>query len=770
MKIWKVSHGQVLNDSDRDWLAQHNYLSVHEDTGNAGGDNFINKMKVNDIVSLSYSGQLVKLVKVTSGVIKDPNSSMEEGWQLRLYEEVKALTKPKQYKGVDKGWAPIRRNTCAPVPNNELTLFEQAILQPYYQLSLSKLAIKQKGTMQYQWIEKCIASLAFQTFINKKGLNKAALDDAIRVIHHAEPNFDLYNINKPASSLRFGRKESAEKSGKVAGQFVFEKGQLTLLFTKRYNRETKRLILSEDIKANEAAILQVLKLQLPTLIESGLTGKSRWPTDFGEEQANDAEDDLLGLGMRLDNNIPLNRILYGPPGTGKTYHTVQMAVDAVIPGFSPADTLDNTNSDEIRQAYKAKYDELIKAGRIRFVTFHQSYGYEEFVEGLSAKTEGGQLSYFEKDGVFKSICDEAKDHRVTSKDSSLSQFDQRWQLLANDLSESDLGIRIETLSKRTYFTVTDVTDSTIRFDKSNGKSVHSLSAKTLKAVYHNEKQINGGLQPYYGALIAYLNQFDLPATESCTERKHFVLIIDEINRGNISKVFGELITLIEPSKRLGQAESLEATLPYSGDTFSVPDNLYIIGTMNTADRSLALMDTALRRRFDFVEMMPNYKVLHDENDVPYCIVDGGSEENFKINLPELLQTLNRRITALYDREHVLGHAFLIPVIEKLKTEDHQGALAELENCFKNKILPLLAEYFFENWQKIHLVLGDNQKPETAQLIKKQGIDIASLFGDNEEIDVIDDDSSDYQLIATDSPMWQQLQTYIGIYHPKSIKE
>lgn len=473
---------------------------------------------------------------------------------------------------------------------------------------------------------------------------------------------------------------------------------------------------------------------------------------------------------RGDSKLSLNSILYGPPGTGKTYHTVQMAVDAAIPGFSPADTLDNTNSDEIRQAYKAKYDELIKAGRIRFVTFHQSYGYEEFVEGLSAKTDGGQLSYFEKDGVFKAICDVAKDFRVTSKGSELSQFEQRWQLLANDLSESDSGIRIETLSKRTYFTVTDVTDSTIRFDKSNGISVHSLSVKTLKAVYHNEKQINGGLQPYYGALIAYLNQFDLPATESCTERKHFVLIIDEINRGNISKVFGELITLIEPSKRLGQAESLEVTLPYSGDSFSVPDNLYIIGTMNTADRSLALMDTALRRRFDFVEMMPDYKVLHDENDVPYCIIDGGSEENFKINLPELLHTLNNRITALYDREHVLGHAFLIPVIEKLKTEDHQGALAELEHCFKNKILPLLAEYFFEDWQKIHLVLGDNQKPETAQLIKKQGIDIASLFGDNEEIDVIDDDSSDYQLIATDSPMWQQLQTYIGIYHPKSIKE
>ncbi|WP_201797599.1 hypothetical protein [Shewanella halifaxensis] len=139
---------------------------------------------------------------------------------------------------------------------------------------------------------------------------------------------------------------------------------------------------------------------------------------------------------------------------------------------------------------------------------------------------------------------------------------------------------------------------------------------------------------------------------------------------------------------------------------------------------------------------------------------------FEVNLPKLLKTLNSRITALYDREHVLGHAFFIPVIDKLKDNDHRGALTELDHCFKNKILPLLAEYFFEDWQKIHLVLGDNQKPESAQLIKKQNIDIASLFGDSEELDVIDDETIDYQLIDVDSPLWLQPQTYIGISHRK----
>ena len=168
MKVWKVSHGQVIRESDREWLAQHQYLSVHEDTGNAGGDNFIKKMKVNDIVSLSYGGQLAKLVKVTSDIIVDPTSQMDEGWKLRKYKEIRVLDKPTQYKGIDKGWTPILRNTCAPVPEVELPLFEQAILQPYYQLSLSEIGLTQNGNL-YPWVEKCNASSAFENFLQKKG-------------------------------------------------------------------------------------------------------------------------------------------------------------------------------------------------------------------------------------------------------------------------------------------------------------------------------------------------------------------------------------------------------------------------------------------------------------------------------------------------------------------------------------------------------------------------------------------------------------------------
>lgn len=759
MKVWKVSHGQVIRESDREWLAQHQYLSVHEDTGNAGGDNFIKKMKVNDIVSLSYGGQLAKLVKVTSDIVVDPTSQMDEGWKLRKYKEIRVLDKPTQYKGIDKGWTPILRNTCAPVPEVELPLFEQAILQPYYQLSLSEIGLTQNGNL-YPWVEKCNASSAFENFLQKKGLNIEVLNDAIRVIHQAEPNFDLYNINKSSSSLRFGRKENNSKSGKVAGLFLYEKGQLTIFFSKRYDRKTKRLILGDDIKVNEKSILDELKSQFSIFKDNGLIGQSRLPNEYGEEQPNASEDDQLGLNDDLYNNIPLNRILYGPPGTGKTYHSIQMAVASAEPSFSPeCETRDN-----LRQVYNDKYKELVKAGRIRFVTFHQSYGYEEFVEGLSARTEGEQLSYFEKDGIFKTICLEAKKYRVTTKNKQRSEFDERWQLFAEQLAESESGIKITTLSKKTYFTVTDVTSNTIRFDKSNGSSIHTLSAKTLKAVYDQEKQIVGGLQPYYAAFIEHLNQFELAAVEASTERKNFVLIIDEINRGNISKVFGELITLVEESKRLGKTESLEAILPYSGDKFSVPDNLYIIGTMNTADRSLALMDTALRRRFDFVEMMPDYKVLRDENGRSYRIKSDGIE----IDLVLLLQTLNKRISALYDREHQLGHAFLKPVVEAIVADGDDKALNKLKYCFQNKIIPLLAEYFFEDWQKIRLVLGDNQKDKNLQLIKQSDVNYTALFGDSDEVSDLADGAQVFSLISNDSKLWQSVNTYIAIYDASQL--
>ncbi len=186
--------------------------------------------------------------------------------------------------------------------------------------------------------------------------------------------------------------------------------------------------------------------------------------------------------------------------------------------------------------------------------------------------------------------------------------------------------------------------------------------------------------------------------ESVSEkRQNYVLIIDEINRGNISKIFGELITLIETSKRAGEPEALSVILPYSSSSFSVPNNLYLIGTMNTADRSLTALDTALRRRFEFEAMLPDITVLKE------TVVKG-------IDLPRLLQTLNDRIEVLYDREHTLGHAFFIPVVQV--KEDEDLAFERLKRIMRNKVLPLLEEYFYNDWQKFVWCWATIRKAET----------------------------------------------------------
>lgn len=530
-----------------------------------------------------------------------------------------------------------------------------------------------------------------------------------------------------------------------------------------------------------------------------------------------AGDDSNNTEERM-NLAPLNQILYGPPGTGKTYHTIEAAVKAAEPSFSW----------DSREELKAEYDRLVSDKRIRFVTFHQSYGYEEFVEGLRAvSNQDNQIEYPIQSGIFKQICQDAtasamnqpatlkpnakiwklsidgvKSSRVrdycfennlaaigwgdtgdmSSEErsaeeqdyfeslgalakSSIMEFSNRmaegdivvcvkgqWSIQAVGVVSGEYQFREEGIEGRSGFCHVIPVEWLATGLDVNLYELNDNTRLTLKTCYELTRFTPIELYEVLDKSGVKLNRGE----QAESKKQNYVLIIDEINRGNISKVFGELITLIEPSKRKGQDEALELALPYSGKPFSVPDNLYIIGTMNTADRSLAMMDTALRRRFDFVEMMPNPSLLHG------AVVKG-------IHLETLLKTLNERIEILYDREHTLGHAFFMPVKALLDENKEEEAIAKLVSVFQNKVIPLLQEYFFEDWHKIRLVLGDNQRGERLQFIGETTLDeskLNALFGAEYELNHYGDAPKRYELKPFTDEVWRQPETYIGIYSPK----
>lgn len=422
----------------------------------------------------------------------------------------------------------------------------------------------------------------------------------------------------------------------------------------------------------------------------------------------------------------LNQILYGPPGTGKTYNTINKALEIIfekeekeqifrIYEKNEKDGYDTTYQEALdkndREAIKAIFDAFIEQGYIEFVTFHQSYGYEEFVEGIKAATNNkDEIAYSIEDGTFRKLSKFAETNYKKSLATiqAKKDFETIFKEKILDKLVDDEKLKIETSKK--YFYIIEITERTIFFEKADGQTDHSLSIKTLKEMYEKGKneKIKGGLAVYYEPLLDLLLKDSLFDKKDNEPLKNYILIIDEINRGNISKIFGELITLIEPSKRIGADEEIKVRLPYSGDEFGVPQNLYIIGTMNTADRSIALMDTALRRRFDFQEMMPNLAVLSGNNELVQDFNSDTKQDNDlivdnDINIRLLLKKINQRIEYLYDRDHTIGHAYFM----SLEGKSGDEAKVELDNIFRNKIIPLLQEYFYDDWEKIQIVLGDH---------------------------------------------------------------
>lgn len=418
---------------------------------------------------------------------------------------------------------------------------------------------------------------------------------------------------------------------------------------------------------------------------------------------------------------PLNRILYGPPGTGKTYRSVAEAV-ALLERVSTSSLI---HPDVYKQT-KKRFDAYREIGQIEFVTFHPSYAYQDFVEGIRpTTTETGQLEYSVEAGVLKRIAMAASTNWLAAnrapgiKITEDERFERAFNQIVEDIDESERGF-VEATLKKGYPAQVRVASKGqgLILTLADSQTAYNIPKSQLKKLWSNRtvihkpadtKLYNGS---FFWAALKLLEMTDNvlgePDIDEPVELLRYVLIIDEINRGNIAKIFGELITLIEDDKRLGAANELTIRLPYAPNDppFGLPPNLYLLGTMNTADRSIALLDTALRRRFHFEELMPNPDTLN---------VDLISD----VSVKRLLAVINRRITYLFDREHTIGHAYF----SRIQT------FSELESCFQHKIIPLLQEYFFEDWSKIQLIFRDGpKKPPSLHIIRKEEDEDIELFG------------------------------------------
>jgi 5-methylcytosine-specific restriction protein B len=471
---------------------------------------------------------------------------------------------------------------------------------------------------------------------------------------------------------------------------------------------------------------------------------------------------LASEGPRLAETKPTNLIFYGPPGTGKTYRTALEAV-RLCDGDTPDERIE----------LMRRYGELEREGRIGFVTFHQSFSYEDFVEGLRPETAaseiGGSTGFRlePRKGVFRemaALADQARlaaiapqraggldlagrrfwkmglgaigteDHiydeaiegnyvvlgwggdvdwsdpayedigavrakwaEVAPPDSKPSNVSQHHPF-RSEMKKGD--IIIVPYGNTAFRAIGEVTGDYAFVPTAEGGYNHrrevnwllvldkplpsdsivegDFTMRTLYPINPRRIRIEAVSRLVGGAGEAAAGAPGVPQA--------FVLVIDEINRANISKVFGELITLLEADKRLGMENEIRVKLPYSGETFGVPANLHLIGTMNTADRSIALLDTALRRRFTFEEIMPEPELLKT------------AARRTGVDLVAVLKTMNERIEYLFDREHQVGHAFF------MACEDRH----DVDAVMRDRVIPLLQEYFFEDWSRLAMVLGERE--------------------------------------------------------------
>ncbi len=514
-------------------------------------------------------------------------------------------------------------------------------------------------------------------------------------------------------------------------------------------------------------------LKLNSILSSLKVGNQGTNFTATEEQY----DEILRISQLNQNkmNHPLNQILFGCPGSGKTYSTKKFAVEII-------ENRKFGNTKKEREEILKLYDNYYNNKQISFTTFHQSLSYEDFIEGIKPimieDKNSETVGYKIISGIFKTCCAIAS-YYCYKEQQKIEHISKEYEF--EELYEAFLQYNRNLQTPKVYKSISGKPieifeinkNDSIRARSQGSTSIHvaPLTRENILKLYDeftNANEIKSlqqiknvvGVSPRlteFFAIFEGLKEFEnnifKPLTKEDSEKieinfdeeeiiKKFeagvfknsvrktaedkidvppiIIVIDEINRGNVSSIFGELITLLEEDKRLGQKEAIEVTLPYSKSVFSIPHNIYVIGTMNTADRSVEALDTALRRRFSFIEMKSDPNIIGAVNDN-----NGILSESPDINLIDLLTKINERIELLLDKDHQIGHSYFIGI----------NTLDELKTTFKNKVIPLLEEYFYGDFGKIGLVLGD-QFVETKSLQNNKNI--LSNFKGYDDVDFLTD--------------------------------
>ncbi|WP_028917740.1 AAA family ATPase [Pseudoxanthomonas sp. J35] len=607
LAIWKLSHGNPPNftDAERQQYLDGQWAVMHRDTGKEQGKKFA-EAPLGTLFFLCHGNSPQRIGQFTSNAMP---CAKGDGWLQRSYRVLKPATRTDRYTANSKYWSPQGNTTFWQVGADDLPEFESTLLKEYFGTDLAELA-----TLAGEPIEAASigTGLAPPPSVPAQPAASKPVATCINRIYYGPPG-----TGKTYTLMQLLKRDYEQAAAMISPE------------------EWRNQIIAEKI-----AVLKWWEGAAAALYDLG--GKAK-VADIAEHRfiqaitaANGSNRNVRQTLWRTLQNHTVDESITVKMKKRLSPAVFDKAADSVWQ-FAGDWRDDCADLIALVDQLKRGQQDAGAVQRYSFVTFHQSYGYEEFVEGLrpilAGDADAGEVAYEIRPGAFKELCRKAR-----------QAPDQR-----------------------------------------------------------------------------------------------FAMVIDEINRGNISKIFGELITLIEADKRDpldGSAPPVEVVLAYSGEKFSVPANVDIIGTMNTADRSLALLDTALRRRFDFVPLLPDTREEKDADD-PHSAPLAGlvvTTSIGAIDVRQMLERINERIEALYDRDHCIGHAYLTTLAD---VDDGEARFEKLADIFRDRIVPLLEEYFFEDWRKIRLVLGDNQKPQAAQFITESDAheqDLNDLFGNDHGLD------------------------------------